>query len=1015
MRGRETTPGASLARLGFADPTRAQSLLADPVMAGFTDPLDDYFGDGIPGALSQVADPDLALLTLVRLLEAVIARDDLDDESGASSGHLKAALRTAGPAQSRLLGVMGASTALGDHLVAHPDHWPSVADAGPMTAAQLRDRLVDAVTGLQTEAAYDALRASYRRELMSIAALDLTSPDPAESMPQTARALADLASAALEAALVIARDQVGDEADLVRLSVVGMGKCGGRELNYVSDVDVIFVCEPRPGARPDGGTVDDAAAATIGTQLASALMRACALNTPQGTLWPVDAALRPEGKQGPLVRTVASHKQYYERWAKTWEFQALLKARHVAGDAELSAAYLAVVEPMVWQAAGRENFVEDVQAMRRRVEHHVPAREADRQIKLGPGGLRDVEFSVQLLQLVHGRTDDRLRSRTTLEALAALAAGGYVGRDDAAVLDSAYRFLRSMEHRIQLYRLRRTHLMPTSQADLRRLGRSMGLTQDPEKAIGEAWAKRAREVRRLHERLFYRPLLSAVARLSSDQAQLSPEAARDLLSALGFRDPKGAMRHLQALTEGVSRTAAIQRTLMPVMLGWFADGADPDAGLLAFRRVSDELGSIHWYLKMLRDEGSAAQRLARVLSSGRFVSELLERTPTAVQILGEERGLLPRDRAAIQATMSAAASRKDSPDEAMAAIRAVRRTELIRIAVADLGHGLDLVGVGQALTDLTAATIGAALELAIARVEGDLAGPLGTRLLVVAMGRFGGAETGYGSDADVMFVHQRVPGESADDAELQRRATAAVTELRRLTGITAADPPIGLDADLRPEGKSGPLVRTLDSYRQYYDRWAQAWERQALLRATPVVGDDDLADAFLQVIDPFRYPAGGLDASALREIRKLKARMEAERLPRGADRRTHLKLGLGGLSDLEWTIQLLQLEHAHVVPGLRTTHTLDALAAAVSAGLIAQTDAAVLRDTWVSASRLRGAIMLWRGRPSDSIPADGRDVEGVCQTLGGAPGQGAQFMESHLRLARRSRRIVERLFYGESG
>ncbi len=291
-------------------------------------------------------------------------------------------------------------------------------------------------------------------------------------MPAVGEALAELAEAALEAALAIAREEYGDGHEACRLAIIGMGKTGGGELNYVSDVDVIFVVEPADGA-------DEETALRVGTALATATMRACSTPTSEGSLWPVDAALRPEGKQGPLVRTISSHKAYYERWAKTWEFQALLKAWVSAGDKEIGLRYKAEISPMVWEAAGRDKFVEDVQAMRRRVEQHVPPNEAARQLKLGPGGLRDVEFSVQLLQLVHGRSDPGLRSATTLEALAALARGGYVGREDAAVLDRAYRHLRCLEHRIQLHRLRRTHLMPVTEADLRRLGRAMGTGRIP--------------------------------------------------------------------------------------------------------------------------------------------------------------------------------------------------------------------------------------------------------------------------------------------------------------------------------------------------------------------------------------------------------------------------------------------------------------------------------------------------------------------------------------------------------
>ncbi len=276
--------------------------------------------------------------------------------------------------------------------------------------------------------------------------------------------------------------------------------------------------------------------------------------------------------------------------------------------------------------------------MRRRVVETIPAAEVDRQLKLGPGGLRDVEFAVQLLQLVHGRADASLRSGTTLDALKALAAGGYVGRADAAQLDEAYRFLRSMEHRIQLHRLRRTHLVPEDDGDLRRLGRSLGMRTDPVTTLLREWRRHASVVRRLHEKLFYRPLLDAVAQLAPGEARLSAEAARERLVALGYADPAAALRHLEALASGVSRKAAIQRTLLPVLLGWFADSADPDAGLLNFRKVSDALGKTPWYLRLLRDEGAAAENLARVLSAGRLAPDLLMRAPEAVALLGDGDG-----------------------------------------------------------------------------------------------------------------------------------------------------------------------------------------------------------------------------------------------------------------------------------------------------------------------------------------------------------------------------------------
>ena len=323
-----------------------------------------------------------------------------------------------------------------------------------------------------------ALRVAYRRRLLHLAARDLTG---AEDLPAVAAELSDLAGAALEGGA--GHRPVGAAARVRAgwLAVIAMGKCGARELNYASDVDVIFVGglggdAERGAAGGSGRDADsgrEAGPLRTATRLATRMIRICSDPATEDALFPVDPNLRPEGRDGPLVRTLAGHRAYYERWAKTWEFQALLKARPVAGDAELGAAYLAAIQPLVWQSAQRENFVADVQAMRRRVLGSLPADRAGREIKLGPGGLRDIEFAVQLLQLVHGRTDETLRAAATLDALDALAKGGYVGRQDAASLADAYRFLRAVEHLLQLRHLRRTHMLPEDPAVLRQVGRAL--------------------------------------------------------------------------------------------------------------------------------------------------------------------------------------------------------------------------------------------------------------------------------------------------------------------------------------------------------------------------------------------------------------------------------------------------------------------------------------------------------------------------------------------------------------
>jgi glutamate-ammonia-ligase adenylyltransferase len=1049
--------------MGFADAARAELLLLNDL--GMT--AAELRTDPVATAIATAADPDLALTGMARLFGAAAERDAL-----------RAALRDEQDFRDRLTAVLGVSAGLADHLARHPEDVEVLrgvvvrpepaelrADMLRAVGADPHDPEGPVAAGQQPTA---ALAAAYRRRLLDLAARDLTG---AATVDVVGEELADIAAAVLEAALAVSRAELAPGAEPCRLAVVAMGKCGGRELNYASDVDVIFVAEPVKDE-------DETAALSTASRLAAGLIGVCARSTPEGSIFPVDPNLRPEGRAGPLVRTLASHLAYYERWAKTWEFQALLKARPVAGDLTLGQAYADTLGPLVWQAARREHFVEDVQAMRRRVEQSLPARQAGRELKLGPGGLRDIEFAVQLLQLVHGRTDDTLRSPATLPALAALAAGGYVGRADAEELGAAYRFLRRTEHLLQLSRLSRTHTLPEDPAVLRRLGRAMrfndgpnepwfqssvtGIRSDPAVDFDEEWRRHARQVRRLHEKLFYRPLLDAVARLPTDAARLTPAEARARLEALGYVDPAGALRHIDALTSGVSRRAAIQRTLLPVLLGWFADAAEPDAGLLAFRQVSEALGSSPWYLRLLRDETKAAERMAHVLASSRYATGLLLRAPEAVAIFANDTELKARSLTGLRAEMMAATQRyEDDAEAAVTAVRSVRRRELLRTAAGELCYsggmsaapggtipprpplltgGLPappyppgphtplggdrspqivlaataegpLAATAEALSNITRASLEAALAVAMRKVSAELRHPLPTRFAVIAMGRFGGHEVGYGSDADVLFVHDPLPGRPEREASDAAHAVAA--ELRRLLMLPVPDPALIVDADLRPEGRQGPLVRTLAAYRAYYRRWSAPWEAQALLRAEPIAGDADLGAKFTRMIAEFRYPLGGIDPAAVREIRRIKARMEAERIPRGADRALHVKLGPGGLSDVEWTVQLLQLRHAHALPALRTTRTGEAMAAAVQADLLAADDAAELTAAWQLAARIRNAIMLVRGRPGDTLPARHGELTAVARLLGYPPGDAAQALEQDWRrAARHARTVMEPLFYG---
>ncbi|SEM12617.1 bifunctional [glutamine synthetase] adenylyltransferase/[glutamine synthetase]-adenylyl-L-tyrosine phosphorylase [Rhodococcus maanshanensis] len=995
---RSTIP--SVGRLGLVEPTAGDELAhldwANP------ESLELLW------ALSRAANADLALRTLVRV------KDGLGD----GWAELDAELRTDTALRGKLFGLIGASSAFGDHLVADPSGWKLLAGESQLPSRdELTDELLASVqatpdgsasetnlvyrAGITGPAAIAALRKTYRDQLMVLAAADLAATvenEPVLPYQTVGRQLSDMADAALTGALAVAVAEIYPDGPCpARLAVIAMGKCGARELNYVSDVDVVFVAEPS-----DAST----------SRLAGELMR-----VGSAAFFEVDAALRPEGKRGELVRTLDSHIAYYKRWAKTWEFQALLKARPATGDLGLGERYVDALNPMVWTASEREDFVVDLQAMRRRVEEMVPPELREREIKLGRGSLRDVEFAVQLLQLVHGRADESLHVKSTVDALTALAAGGYVGRDDAANLAASYEFLRLIEHRLQLQKLKRTHTLPPAHDEeaLRWLARAAHMRPDGQRdALGvlNAEVKRnAHRIRRLHAKLFYRPLLESVARLDKDAIRLSPDAATRQLAALGYTAPENALGHLKALTGGASRKGRIQALLLPTLLEWLSDTPDPDAGLLAYRRLSEAMLEQDWFLRVLRDEGAVAQRLMIVLGSSAYIPDLLIKAPDVLRLFADGPAgprLLDIDPDEVARGILSSSARYDDPARAVGAARSLRRHELARVASADVLGMLDVPQVCRALSSVWAAVLGAALDAVIRASEAELGGPAPASFAVIGMGRLGGGELGYGSDADVLFVCEPRPGE--DEVRAVKWANSIADRVQKLLGAPSTDPPLEVDTGLRPEGRNGPLVRTLASYEAYYRQWAQAWEIQALLRAHTAAGDPDLALRFLHMIDQTRYPEGGVSEQAVREIRRIKARVDSERLPRGADPATHTKLGRGGLADVEWTVQLIQLRHAHDVPALHNTSTLQTLDAIGAAELMSETDIELLREAWLTATKARNALVLVRGKPTDQLPGPGRVLSAVAAVAGWDSGDAGEFLDNYLRVTRRAKAVVEHTF-----
>ena len=976
--------------------------------------------------LAASGDPDLALNTLIRMYEAV---PELDGQ-----------LRSSEELRVRTLALLGASTAFGDHLAANPELWRELAKPLPTPTEMLQEilgavgaqpadftedaqeeRPDTATPDLNTAGTYRAaagdhkavLKSTYRTLMMRIAAHDLagtffsrkgqSAPQPRLEFQVVTRLLTALADAALTAALAVAiRNVYGDDPVDAKLAVMAMGKCGAGELNYISDVDVIFL--------------SDVVTPKI-TRVASEFNR-----IGSASFFEVDANLRPEGKSGALVRTLESHVAYYKRWAETWEFQAQLKARPQTGYLPLGEDYLAQIGPMVWTASQRDSFVEDVQAMRRRVLDNVPKELRQRELKLGEGGLRDVEFAVQLLQLVHGRSDETLRVLSTVDALTALVSAGYVGREDGTQLIEAYEFLRLLEHRLQLERFRRTHVLPPAddKQALKWLAIISGFTPQGNKSAAERlgqYLKTTRlRIQDLHSRLFYRPLLNSVVSMSADELKLSPEAAKLQLAALGYVYPDRAFEHLTSLAAGTSRKARIQAILLPTLMGWLSSTADPDMGLLNYRKLSEAAYDRQWFLRMLRDEGIVGQRLMSILGTSPFASDLIISAPDVVKQLSDGASgpkLLETKPEQVSKALVNSTKRHADPDKAVAVARSLRRVELARIAAADLLGFMSVQQVCYELSTIWDAVLEAALRAEIRAWLGDAPQEEPpARIAVIGMGRLGGMELGFGSDADVIVVAE--PSEGMDETEAVKWAIGIVDKLRRRLSKPSGDPPLDVDLGLRPEGRSGAVVRTIASYERYYREWGEPWEMQALLRAAFVAGDRSVGEKFLAMVDGFRYPDDGVSEKTLRAIRRMKARVDNERLPRGADRNTHTKLGRGGLSDIEWTVQLLTMMHAHDFPDLHDPSTLRVLDAVEKHELIPPEKVQVLRDAWLLATDARNALVLVRGKRVDQLPTPGPQLAQVAGAAGWAPEDNQEFLDTYLKTTRHARKVVDEVFWGEA-
>jgi len=886
--------------------------------------------DALDDAVERSASPAATRLTALGLVEAYpeLSRRLADPDLAAA-----------------VAAVVGASRAFATQLLADP------------RSVEVLEQLDEPVP--VTAASPTALKTSKDRELLRIAARDLLGIDRLEeSVAAVSRLAADVVAGALELS--------GPGPDL---AVIGMGKLGGNELNYASDIDVMFV----------GAGDPDALERRARDVLRWA--RPC---------FRVDANLRPQGRAGSLVRTVESYEAYWARWAEPWEFQALLKARFVAGDEALGKAFEETAGRHLWSRTFTADDLRSLRHLKARAEAELARKGlTDREVKRGRGGIRDIEFAVQLLQLVHGRLDPALRTPTTLEALREMGAAGYVDPTDAEALADAYRFLRALEHRLQLWDLEQVYEMPLDEPARDRIARTMAFrdtgTTSALEQLDIELARHQATVRSIHERVYFRPLLEVFA--GTDGQLARPGALEARLTAFGFRDAMRTRAAVRELTRGLTRSSRLMQQLLPLLLGWLSEAPDPDLGLLALRNLVGTPQRAEEVTRVFRDSPEAARRLCHIAGTSRLAVEVLQRDLDLLARLPYRDRLLTQPRPVLVEKARSALSWREGTAEQQVGLQRWKERHLFGVIARDILGDADVVQVGADLSAIADATVQVAVEVMEPKVP----------FAVIAVGRHGGQELSYASDLDVLFVYD---GASFADQEEAERVGMALR--RFLDGDTPAQRIWDVDIDLRPEGKQGPVARSLEGYARYFDQWAQVWERQAMSRARTVAGDEDVGRRFCELLDDFVWGRPLSDDEA-REIRRMKARIERERIPAGEDPQFHLKLGRGSLSDVEWTAQLLQLRY-----GVRATGTVEALDALLQADRLSPDDHRILRDAYRFCEATRNRLFLVQSAPGNALPQRSEELRWLARSLDTTP---QRLREDYRRVTRRCRAVMERLFY----
>ena len=955
----------------------------------------------------------------------------------------------------KLFFLLGSSAFLSDVLIRDGGSWPILflrqIETPMKNAAEHLRELEPAIKKTASFADFcAALRRHKQREYLRIGARDLMA---SVTMEETVRELTALAETALDAAYRFSRAEVEKDYGALnrpgtekpnRFVVIGMGKLGGGELNFSSDVDVIFLYEDDEG-ESSGGSKGKVGPREFFSAIGRKIIHAMGDITEDGFVFRIDLRLRPLGANGPLVQSVDSAMLYYESWGQCWERAAMIKARPVAGAIELGSEFLKGLEPFIYRRYLDYTTVDELRHMKERIENELlTGDDKARNLKLGYGGIREVEFFTQALQLVNGGYEPSLRGPSTLPALAELAKLKFISIEERDKLTEAYRFLRQAEHKVQIVQEGHVHSIPEGKDEEQAYARRMGYTRKG--TLGERelfWRDHRRytnSVRNTFDRLFY----SAQKDIENEGASAEGAIWNDLdnqavitkqLAGVGFTDPVKAYENLLDVRDGEvysppsPKRLKVMRSLGPALIAEIAKSGAPDQALFNLANFSHRIGGRTGFLTLLAEKPETMRLLITLFADSQFLTDLFLNRPELIDtLIRVDLTRIDKPKDAMLAELRHNLGAADDIEGKLNVLRRYKNEEFIRIGLHDLGGSSEFLTVLRQLSDLAEACLQAALDLALAELSEKFGAVPNGHFAVIGGGKIGAREIDYNSDLDLVFIY-----DAADDAQTlggkQGRLPAHEFYVRigqRLPTYLSAPTEEGIaykiDMQLRPSGKAGPVVCSLDAYREYHKNTAQLWERQALIKTRFIAGDAALGRAVERVIEQCAYVAG-LTQEGVGEIHRLRMRMEHE-LAGEDETRFNLKKGRGGLVDIEFLTQMLQLAHGHRLAGLRQRETLAALKALGAAKILKPQEYRLLADGYLFLRRLDHRLRLERDQSIDAFDAEPGRLDGIAKALGYAQpkhasskrtGHSGQKLLRDYQLRReRIRTCYERYFVGQT-